>query len=481
MQNRKTDSEVRNVSAAESLFLEVLEVMNRPGVLFDTIPQVLERICGYFSFGGAFVYEQDHTQAFWRKEYFEAYDNAHLRDKFSFKDFFTPAESKQLAAMPVLFYNKGMEKGKDDDPDGLKEKAAQVFGANTLLLLPMLDTDGSMMGCVGIFDRRSEILLDGKEISVAHTILSVVANRIKLRVYQRRLEYSRATLEGITDNSGIDIYVNDYNTHEILYVNRSMGLPYGGFEKMRGKKCWEALHEDKTGECDFCPKRRLLDGKGKPSKTYTWDYQRPFDGRWFRVLSSAFRWVDGRMAMVVCSVDITKSKRDELTIREMVFRDTNTGIPNRRKLREDFENFLKEPDFGGKATMIFLDFDDFKKVNDSMGHLEGDLLLTTAARYLQDASPARGHAYRYGGDEFIIFLPGENYDIHTITGVLQARFHEGWDILGTRVTCSISMGVARFPEDGKDYQELIGNADKGMYKAKNDGKGHAWFCGKGKE
>lgn len=83
-----------------------------------------------------------------------------------------------------------------------------------------------------------------------------------------------------------------------------------------GKKCWQALYKDKTGECDFCPKKHLVDKNGHPTKVYSWDYQRPFDKRWFRVFSAAFAWVDGQMAHVITSVDIDHQKRieDELRI-----------------------------------------------------------------------------------------------------------------------------------------------------------------------
>ena len=79
------------------------------------------------------------------------------------------------------------------------------------------------------------------------------------------------------NNMGVDIYVNSFDSHDMLYANRSMVEPYGGIEHFWGKKCWEALYSDKTGECEFCPKRHLIDENGHPTKVYSWDYQRPFD------------------------------------------------------------------------------------------------------------------------------------------------------------------------------------------------------------
>lgn len=117
------------------------------------------------------------------------------------------------------------------------------------------------------------------------------------------------------NNMGVDIYVNSFDSHDMLYANESMAAPYGGIEHFEGKKCWQALYTDKTGECEFCPKRHLIDENGLPTKVYSWDYQRPFDKCWFRVFSAAFAWIDGQMAHVITSVDIDHQKKIEEELR----------------------------------------------------------------------------------------------------------------------------------------------------------------------
>ena len=101
----------------------------------------------------------------------------------------------------------------------------------------------------------------------------------------------------------------------MLYANASMAAPYGGIRHFEGKKCWQALYTDKTGECEFCPKRHLIDENGQPTRVYSWDYQRPFDKCWFRVFSAAFPWIDGQMAHVITSVDIDHQKKIEEELR----------------------------------------------------------------------------------------------------------------------------------------------------------------------
>ena len=126
-------------------------------------------------------------------------------------------------------------------------------------------------------------------------MLGSLSKEIAVREYKEREVRASNTLGSIMNNMGVDIYVNSFDSHDMLYANASMAAPYGGIKHFEGKKCWQALYTDKTGECEFCPKR----------------HQRPFDQCWFRVFSAAFPWIDGQMAHVITSVDIDHQKKIE--------------------------------------------------------------------------------------------------------------------------------------------------------------------------
>ena len=148
-----------------------------------------------------------------------------------------------------------------------------------------------------------------------HLILGSLSKEIAVREYKEREVRASKTLSSIMNNMGVDIYVNSFDSHDMLYANESMAAPYGGIEHFEGKKCWQALYKDKTGECEFCPKKHLIDENGHPTKVYSWDYQRPFDKCWFRVFSAAFAWIDGQIAHVITSVDIDQQKTIEEELR----------------------------------------------------------------------------------------------------------------------------------------------------------------------
>ena len=72
-----------------------------------------------------------------------------------------------------------------------------------------------------------------------------------MREYKEREVRASKTLSSIMNNMGVDIYVNSFDSHDMLYANASMAAPYGGIKHFEGKKCWQALYTDKTGECEF--------------------------------------------------------------------------------------------------------------------------------------------------------------------------------------------------------------------------------------
>ncbi len=211
---------------------------------------------------------------------------------------------------------------------------------------------------------------------------------------------------------------------------------------------------------------------------HSWDYQRPLDGNWFRVLSSAFRWVDGRLAQVISSVDIMENKRNEATIAHMANYDALTDLPNRRKLEGDCDELLVHAAAsGGKVYLVFFDLDKFKALNDTMGHHVGDQLLAEIGRVLQENSYTRDRVYRYGGDEFVAILPDVSPAyVREVVDFLLDRFSRPWNLKAVSPVCRTSIGVACFPDDADSQSALLEKADAMMYRVKKTAPGTAVFA-----
>jgi len=166
--------------------------------------------------------------------------------------------------------------------------------------------------------------------------------------------------------------------------------------------------------------------------------------------------------------DITKRKQTEYELRKLANTDTLTGLPNRAYFQANQQKLVnsKVP----HALLVF-DLDNFKKVNDSLGHEVGDVLLCKVAERIKGLGKNLDTVYRLGGDEFSLIIENTN-DIHTITTL-------GKEILKSialplrlknqEIVLYSSIGIVLYPEDGKNPQELLKNADTAMYHAKNIG------------
>lgn len=449
----------------QELFAKIIESLGTPGQDESVVERILNDICRHFRFGCGFVYESDHTNTFFLKEQCSLYPALMLPETFTLEKHLNVKEMDSLLDSSVFYQHLA-----EGDRHG-------IFDSNSFMLVPCLSKDNRPIGLVGMMDRRRNILLNDQAIGAAKMVLNLLANHVKLRIYQRHLEFAKQSLHSILDNAGVDIYVNDFNTHEILYVNKSMAAPYGGIDTISGKKCWEMLYTDKDGQCDYCPQKKLIDEEGNPTKIYSWDYRRPFDGSWFRVLSAAFRWVDGRLAHVVSSVDITENKNNEALIAQMANYDALTNLPNRRKLMRDcLEAMSYDKRHASGGFLLFFDLDNFKALNDSMGHQSGDELLVEVGKALQKEPLTRNKSYRYGGDEFIILLSDTDRDyVMRVVRFLLDRFAKPWKLKGASPICRASIGIAEYPANAVTPEDLLHRADMMMYKAKQGGRGIACF------
>ncbi|MEC0168722.1 ABC transporter substrate binding protein [Paenibacillus graminis] len=158
--------------------------------------------------------------------------------------------------------------------------------------------------------------------------------------------------------------------------------------------------------------------------------------------------------------------------RLLAYNDVLSGLPNRLSLSEELTNFIEEHP-GGQAALFFLDIDNFKYINDTMGHTFGDELLVKAGERLLKLSDGRCRHFRFGGDEFVILIKDvEGYaEVIYYAESLVQGFSEPFELNASSVHISISIGISSYPENGTNAEELLKNADIAMYKAKEAGKG----------
>ncbi len=456
------------------VMIERLSILNEDDISKNSF---LEDICRFFDISNAFIYEASHTGEFVKKECFEFTSNNLLPDKIKLKKQLGLEYYSELCSKKVVICCVNTEKNE------FEKKLSSIFNLNTLVFIPILNQHYELAGFVGLGDRRRKARHASAEIGKACSLLNLLANTVKLEMFKKGIASTEAALANVLDHIGIDIYVNDYYTHDILYTNKSMAEPYGGIENMMGKKCWQAIFDDKEEPCEFCPQPKLLDENGKLNKTYEWDYERPFDKSWFRVLSSSFPWTDGRIAHLVASIDITESKRNQLLIEQLAQFDYLTGLSNRRCLHENVQLFIADKTkFGEKWYVLFCDLDGFKMINDTLGHDAGDVLLKGIAQDLKKLCNDDFKAYRQGGDEFVVIIKDKDsaeYVKKVIDKIFKV-FSKKHKYKGNEMSCGCSIGVANYPSDAGTAKEILHLADTAMYSVKKEGRGTVRFCKGGK-
>lgn len=287
-----------------AFLLHFLERLNGCESIEKKITESLTDICEYYGFKRGFIYQTDGFRYFYLKETVGNSDNI-LRQRFEISEM-TNQHAARINGKNKPFYACRNQNTSWNDVD-----IVDFYKVDSLLIRQIQDSEGKIIGFIGFGDREHAISFTDEELQVIHLILGSLSKEIAVREYKEREVRASKTLSSIMNNMGVDIYVNSFDSHDMLYANASMAAPYGGIKHFEGKKCWQALYTDKTGECEFCPKRHLIDENGLPTKVYSWDYQRPFDQCWFRVFSAAFPWIDGQMAHVITSVDIDHQKKIE--------------------------------------------------------------------------------------------------------------------------------------------------------------------------
>jgi diguanylate cyclase (GGDEF)-like protein/PAS domain S-box-containing protein len=176
--------------------------------------------------------------------------------------------------------------------------------------------------------------------------------------------------------------------------------------------------------------------------------------------------------------DISEYKEDWEKLKYRAYHDPLTGLPNRNLFMDRIDTAVKRASRQNEQLgILFIDIDDFKKVNDNLGHQIGDHLLKAIASRLISGVRDSDTVARLGGDEFVVLVDGlkEESDALNLVNKIFDLLLEPFSLEGHTVPVSISLGVSLYPGDTEDAETLIDNADQAMYYAKQEGKGRYHF------
>ena len=280
------------------------------------------------------------------------------------------------------------------------------------------------------------------------------------------------TLSQAVEQSPVSVVITDSQAN-IEYVNKA-------FEKITGYKSREVIGLNP----------RILKSDQTPASLYKDLWQAISQGKpWKGELQNCKKngelfWEYAHFAPVVdeygttrhylaVKEDITLRKQQEDHILHQAHYDTLTNLPNRFLSLDRLSQLIEEAKRDEKQiAVLFLDMDDFKKVNDTLGHETGDKLLIEAAERLKSAIRTGDTVGRFGGDEFIVLLGGlaDTADAQPVADNLLNRFRDSFCIDSRELMITLSIGIAVYPGDGHTTSQLLRNADSAMYHSKQLGR-----------
>ncbi|WP_439395394.1 EAL domain-containing protein [Bradyrhizobium sp. PMVTL-01] len=170
--------------------------------------------------------------------------------------------------------------------------------------------------------------------------------------------------------------------------------------------------------------------------------------------------------------DVTERRRDHEKIAHMAHYDALTDLPNRTLFREQIERELEKVATGAQFALLYIDVDEFKGINDSLGHHVGDELLKAIATRLRGCLKKGDLIARLGGDEFAVIQTGiqSSADVLSFVTRIYEAIRQPYHCLGHQLSTDASIGIALAPQDGADLDQLVKNADLAMYGAKAGGR-----------
>jgi len=318
-------------------------------------------------------------------------------------------------------------------------------------------------------ERHEQTLADGRVVLIEERETSdggIIGLRVDITDIKKREASFRLLFEG----NPVPMFVYALDDLRIIDVNEAALEHYGYRREQLLRMSLRDIHDPEAA----AEVEALCDESQDDQSGRTWKHRKA-DGTPIDVaIFQRHLTYDNRHAALIAAMDITERKRAEARVAFMAHHDALTALPNRILLRQRMDGMLGRMRRSGAGfAVLCLDLDNFKSINDTLGHPFGDLLLQAVAKRLSGELRAQDTVARLGGDEFAVLQADVDQPeiVIDLLERLQKLIGEPYDIDGHHVTVDASIGVAVAPWDGEDPDRLLKNADMALYRAKAEGKG----------
>jgi len=290
-----------------------------------------------------------------------------------------------------------------------------------------------------------------------------------------------AIFEELFDVLPFSVYIVDVATYSIVYANKQMQKAVGK-EDLIDRKCYKQIF-NYSSPCPHCKMDQLVENNEPNGQTIVLELFNETNDCWYQIMEKSLVWIDGRIVKYSIAFEINelKSAQNNLAeahaqlslknkeLQELSKTDTLSGLYNRLKLAEVMEYELKRAKrYQRPLSIIILDIDDFKQVNDNLGHLIGDKVLQELAQILSNNIREADSVFRWGGEEFLLLCPETdareiNILAESIREVIAGQEFE------QKTSITVSLGTTSI-QDNDTYELMFSRADRAMFNSKARGK-----------
>ncbi len=364
-------------------------------------------------------------------------------------------------------------------PDALKDER---FAKNALVLgtpfirfyagKPLVTPTGEKIGTVCLIDSQPHQTFSAEDRKNLSDIAALVMDRMEMRRLEIARDVSQTRFENIASTSP-DAIICYNDREEITFWNRAAEKLFGFTAQEAANRNVQIIVPVSLQPIYQSELQRLRNGEHLALEDGVIELSGlRKDGSEFPSELSLSTWREGNTNSVGIIVrDITERKQNEERLFRLACLDPLTDLPNRAAWRDRLKVTLAA---GTPASLLLLDLDRFKEVNDTLGHSAGDAVLREAGARLKAGCPEAIMVARLGGDEFVALLPGNHPQTATeMADRLIDAIGAPYEFAGQRIEIGVSVGIALTPDHSQRDDELLGSADLALYKAKAAGRGRS--------
>lgn len=429
-----------NLHRSEAI-TDVVQLLENEDAIENVMARLLEIVVKFLGISGGAVYrlkdepERIEVVTSWSRN--KASLNARMESRIQGLTIFKPEKTLVISSNSVA---------------GISEKEVMTaIGLKAMVVIPItINNIITMYVCFGEVEQNHIWSLE--EVKFINDATKILQSILARRIQKNSLASSYASLETILDNVGSAVYVRDIETKRVLFANSNL------------RHTFEA--ELKNGTLDA-----LLDQGIQGEKGIAEIFHEKRE-HWYDLYYTQMKWVDGSSVLLCALYDITDKKLYQRRIEQQAYTDFLTGLYNRMCCERDLAKYIDIANTTNrKGALLYLDLDDFKHINDGLGHQYGDVLLKAISHSLQRINGIENTCYRMGGDEFVIIVPPDSFEkFEQVISSIREIFMKPWFLKDADYYCTMSMGIVEFPDSGIAVHDLIKKADIAMYEAKRGGK-----------